>query len=54
MNPLNTIKGTLAAGLAIAIATVFLVHGFGDVPTVLASLYRWLHLLAGITWIGLL
>lgn len=54
MNPLNTIKGTIAAGLVIAIGTVFLVHGYGEVPTMLASLYRWLHILAGITWIGLL
>jgi uncharacterized membrane protein len=54
MNPLNTVKGTLSAGLVLAIATVFFVHGFGDVPSLVASLYRWLHILAGITWIGLL
>lgn len=55
MNPLNTIKGTLSAGLVLAIIVIFFVHWLADAhPATLESLYRWLHILSGITWIGLL
>src|SRR5690349_9856852 len=55
MNPLKTIKGTISAGvvLAIVIALIVALAGNGvrfNVP----SLIIWLHVLAGITWIGLL
>jgi uncharacterized membrane protein len=54
MNPLNTIKGTLIAGLIIAIVLTFAVNmSFHPEFSVLAVL-RWLHIVAGITWIGLL
>jgi uncharacterized membrane protein len=52
MNPLDTIKGTLIAGLvvAIALAAVVTQHtGFN-----MLVLARWLHIAAGVTWIGLL
>jgi uncharacterized membrane protein len=51
MNPLNTIKGTLIAGavIALVIAAVYMGPDF-NVP----SFIVWLHVLAGITWIGLL
>jgi len=52
MNPLDTIKGTLIAGLALAIALIFVVSqhvGFNAL-----SLARWLHIAAGVAWIGLL
>jgi uncharacterized membrane protein len=52
MNPLNTIKGTLIAGVIIAIVIALLPTGAingGD-----RSLIIWIHILAGITWIGLL
>ena len=51
MNPLNSILGTIVAGviLAILIALAF------DPNAINAwSLAVWLHVLAGITWIGLL
>jgi uncharacterized membrane protein len=51
MNPLTTIKGTIAAGVVIAILIALASMGIGlNVP----SLIIWLHVLAGITWIGLL
>jgi len=51
MNPLTTIKGTIGAGVVLAILLALLTMGIAlNVP----SLIIWLHVLAGITWIGLL
>ena len=53
MNPLNSIKGTLTLGFVLAIVvTLALNMGLGAVNWL--TLIRWLHILAGITWIGLL
>jgi uncharacterized membrane protein len=53
MNPLNTIKGTLIAGFVIAIVIALALNmGLGTVNWL--TLVRWIHILAGITWIGLL
>ncbi|HWP94139.1 MAG TPA: urate hydroxylase PuuD [Gammaproteobacteria bacterium] len=53
MNPFNTIKGTLASGFALAIIVAFFIKsGFGPFNDL--SFYRWFHIMAGITWIGLL
>lgn len=53
MNPLNTIKGTLILGFAISIVlALLLAMGWGSVNWL--TLIRWVHILAGITWIGLL
>src|SRR5689334_8349796 len=52
MNPLDTIKGTLIAGLVIALALTAVISahaGFNDL-----LFMRWLHIAAGVTWIGLL
>jgi uncharacterized membrane protein len=55
MNPLNTIKGTIIGGVVLAVA-IALWYGLahtgvnGNIP----SLTVWLHVLAGITWIGIL
>jgi uncharacterized membrane protein len=50
MNPLMTIKGTLAVGFILALAVAF---GMGNgLPGM--SLIIWLHVLAGVVWIGLL
>ncbi len=51
MNPLNTIKGTIIGGFVLAIVIAVLIGGFALNAL---SLIRWLHVLAGITWIGLL
>ncbi|MDH5612678.1 MAG: urate hydroxylase PuuD [Gammaproteobacteria bacterium] len=50
MNPLMTIKGTLAVGFVLALAVAFgLGNGLGGMNLVI-----WLHVLAGVVWIGLL
>ncbi len=53
MNPLNSIKGTLIAGFVLAIIVAFALNmGLGTVNWL--TVFRWVHILAGITWIGLL
>ena len=50
MNPLMTIKGTIAVGFILAIAVAFgLGNGLNGINSVV-----WLHVLAGVVWIGLL
>ncbi len=51
MNPLNTIQGTIGAGVAIAIVIALLVMG---IQFNVQSFLMWIHVLAGITWIGIL
>jgi uncharacterized membrane protein len=53
MNPLNSIKGTLITGLILAVIATFLVKMGFSTPNWMTVL-RWLHIAAGITWIGLL
>src|SRR5690349_18019846 len=56
MNPLDKILSTIIAGVVLAVVAVFVIHGIapgGTSDTVLV-LGRWLHIAAGITWIGLL
>ena len=50
MNPLLTIKGTLAVGFILAIAVAY---GMGNGLAGLNGVI-WLHVLAGVVWIGLL
>lgn len=52
MNPMNSIVGTIIAGVILAIVIV-LVTGDSTAASA-ASTIIWLHVLAGITWIGLL
>jgi uncharacterized membrane protein len=51
MNPLTSVKGSLITGFVLAILFAVLVvdGGWNEL-----SLARWLHIIAGITWIGLL
>ncbi len=57
MNPLDKILSTIISGVVLAVALVFIIKGMapgsvhGDTLLILG---RWLHILAGITWIGLL
>jgi len=52
MNPLLTIKGTLVVGLVLALAVAF---GIGSgVPGLKAAAMVWVHVMAGVVWIGLL
>ena len=55
MNPLKSIGGTIIAGIVLAALIVFLLPGEHIVAGVPAkSLVIWLHVLSGVTWIGLL
>jgi uncharacterized membrane protein len=51
MNPLNTIKGTIVAGVVIAVVIALLTMG---IMINELSLIVWLHVMSGVTWIGLL
>ena len=52
MNPLDKITGTLVTGLVLAIALVVVLGGGQGFN--LDVVLRWLHIAAGVTWIGLL
>jgi len=51
MNPLNTVKGAITTGVIIAVIIIASLNtgAFNEL-----GLARWLHILSGITWIGLL
>jgi uncharacterized membrane protein len=53
MNPLNTRTGTVIAGIVLAIVIALFLHDWslGFIP---AQIGRWLHIVAGVMWIGLL
>ena len=51
MNPLMTIKWPIIIGFAVALLIAFWIGGTEFHPF---SMARWLHILAGVTWIGLL
>jgi uncharacterized membrane protein len=51
MNPLTTIKGTIITGVILAVVIGLITMGV-DVNEL--SLIVWIHVMAGITWIGLL
>jgi uncharacterized membrane protein len=58
MNPLDKITGTIVAGVVLAILAVFAVKGLATEPAAVGNLMqvldRWVHIVSGITWIGLL
>jgi uncharacterized membrane protein len=51
MNPLNSIKGAITTGVIVALVVLLAIqpHVFNEL-----GLARWLHLLSGVMWIGLL
>jgi uncharacterized membrane protein len=51
MNPLNSVNGTIIAGVVIAVVIALATMG---VFWNMGSFIVWLHVLSGITWIGLL
>ena len=52
MNPLTSIKGTIALGFILAIVAAFLLPSMGKFN--LSEFVVWLHVIFGITWVGLL
>jgi uncharacterized membrane protein len=53
MNPLTTVSGAIVTGVVLAIVLILIITGQGAMLTQL-HLDRWLHIISGITWIGLL
>jgi uncharacterized membrane protein len=51
MNPLNTVRGAITTGFVLALLITFLIAPTGFMELGLA---RWLHILSGVMWIGLL
>jgi uncharacterized membrane protein len=55
MNPLTTVKWPLIIGFALAVLIAALIgHGLTFNSITLAALTRWLHIIFGVFWIGLL
>ncbi|MGA3159012.1 MAG: hypothetical protein ABSE43_15710, partial [Steroidobacteraceae bacterium] len=56
MNPLNSVKGAITTGVIIAAIALIILHaslGYGYAANEL-GFARWLHILSGVMWIGLL
>jgi uncharacterized membrane protein len=51
MNPLNTVRGAITTGFVVALLLTLLIAPTGFLELGLA---RWLHILSGVMWIGLL
>lgn len=57
MNPLNSIKGVWIAGIILAVVLAVIVNlsaGTGWIDFNHPEFWRWVHVIAGIIWIGLL
>jgi uncharacterized membrane protein len=55
MNPLTTVKWPLIIGFVLAIVIAILIDGGVNFNTLtIAAMTRWLHIIAGVFWIGLL
>jgi uncharacterized membrane protein len=56
MNPLNSVAGAITTGVIAAVLVIIIVLALGGAPAAFngLGLARWLHILSGITWIGLL
>ncbi len=54
MNPLKSVSGALITGVILMIVISLLLPATADVTVNLAALDRWLHVVSGVFWIGLL
>lgn len=54
MNPLKSVSGALITGVILMVLISLLLPASADVTLGLASLDRWLHIVSGVFWIGLL
>jgi len=54
MNPLKSVSGALITGFILMIIISLLLPATADVTVNLAALDRWLHVVSGVFWIGLL
>ena len=51
MNPLNSVRGVIVGGIVLAVLIAVVFQGITFNAN---SLFVWIHVLAGITWIGIL
>lgn len=54
MNPLKTVTSALITGIILMVLVSLALPASGDVSVNLGSLDRWLHIVSGVFWIGLL
>jgi uncharacterized membrane protein len=54
MNPLKTVSSALITGVVLMVVISLLLPASADSTVNLASLDRWLHIVSGVFWIGLL
>jgi len=55
MHPINTVKGAITAAFVLAVIVAIALSAAGAGPGLhLPQLDRWLHIVAGVMWIGLL
>ena len=54
MNPLKSVSGALITGVILMVIISLLLPASADVTFSLANLDRWLHVVSGVFWIGLL
>ena len=54
MNPLKSVSGTIIAGFVLAVIIALATRGMSIPGVAELSVILWLHVLSGITWIGLL
>jgi uncharacterized membrane protein len=54
MNPLNNVTSALVTGLILMVVIALLLGGGDGIALNLGSLDRWLHIISGVFWIGLL
>jgi len=54
MNPLKSVTGALATGFILMIIVSLLLPASAGITVNLAGLDRWLHIVSGVFWIGLL
>ncbi|MDP2323931.1 MAG: urate hydroxylase PuuD [Gammaproteobacteria bacterium] len=54
MNPLKSVSGSIITGLVLMIVLSLLLPASADVALSLGSLDRWLHIVSGVIWIGIL
>jgi uncharacterized membrane protein len=54
MNPLKSVSGSIITGLVLMVVLSLLLPASADVALNLGSLDRWLHIVSGVIWIGIL
>ena len=54
MNPLKSIGGTIISGIVLAVLIAAFMPGEHNVGVTAKSIVIWMHVLSGVTWIGLL